>query len=180
MSNHHCIEGHVCSHTSSPLYTQSFDELEFERGIWQAAMDGNINDIEKFIAKGTNVNIQDKSGYTALHYASRNGRTQAVKVLLENNAFVNCTTKSGKETPLHRAAYMGHLDIVKLLYGNGASLNMQNIDGQTCLHKAVQQNCVSVVEYLLACNNDLKFVRDSKDKMALDYSRTIEVESLLS
>lgn len=42
---------------------QTFDELDFERGIWSAALDNNIDAVYKHIRKG-NVNARDRTGYT--------------------------------------------------------------------------------------------------------------------
>ena len=39
-----------CSSTSS-TYAQSLSEIDFERGIWQAALDGDVNRVRKFLDK---------------------------------------------------------------------------------------------------------------------------------
>ena len=39
-----------CSSTSS-TYAQSLSEMDFERGIWQAAPDGDVNSVRKFLDK---------------------------------------------------------------------------------------------------------------------------------
>ena len=54
-----------CSSTSS-TYAQSLSEMDFERGIWQAAPDGDVNRVRKLLDKGTVPNSRDGSGYTAL------------------------------------------------------------------------------------------------------------------
>jgi hypothetical protein len=41
-------------------------ELEFERGIWPAAMDGELSKVEKLIKSGVCTSAVDSSGYTAL------------------------------------------------------------------------------------------------------------------
>ena len=45
------------------LYIQ---EMEFERGIWTAAMDGETEKVKRLIAGGVNPSATDTSGYTAL------------------------------------------------------------------------------------------------------------------
>ena len=40
--------------------------MDFERGIWQAALDGEVNRVRKLLDKGTDPNSRDGSGYTAL------------------------------------------------------------------------------------------------------------------
>ena len=47
--------------------TQTREEMDFERGIWNAALLGNINKVEKMILKdGIDPNMTDNYGYTAL------------------------------------------------------------------------------------------------------------------
>ena len=145
--NHECTSC-SCPPLSTP-YNQSLDELDFERGIWQAAYYGDTSKISSFLNKGTNANIRDASGYTALHYASRNNHLTTVKQLLSAGACVNVLTKCGRDTPLHRAAYMGHEDVVRCLLENGADVMLQNEDGQTALHKAVIGGHVRVVGLLV-------------------------------
>ena len=174
---HTCDGMSPCCQNSS-LFDQTFDELQFERGIWQAAYDGDINKTKQFVSKGVNLNIKDSAGYTALHYAARNGNFAVVKFLLEKGACVNCVTKSGKDTPLHRAAFVGHLDIVKLLIRHGANIYIQNTDGQTCLHRSVQSSdCYDVTEYLLSHKN-LKDIKDTKGKTANDYAGSEKLKKL--
>lgn len=58
------LDKHECFCSLSQNSTsQTIDELDFERGIWTAALYGEINDIHKHIAKG-NINAKDNSGYT--------------------------------------------------------------------------------------------------------------------
>lgn len=92
------------SHASSGV-SQTLDEMEFERGIWYPAQHGEPEEVEKLIHRG--VDIRDKSGYTALHYAARNGHVNVCTLLLEYGADINATTKCGCATALHRAASAG-------------------------------------------------------------------------
>lgn len=57
-------------------------------------------------AKDT-ITAPDNAGYTALHYAARNGHVDICKMLIQYGANINATTKSGKATPLHKAAASG-------------------------------------------------------------------------
>lgn len=40
--------------------------MDFSRGIWSAAMNGEVDRVKKLLSEGTSVNIQDTSGYSAL------------------------------------------------------------------------------------------------------------------
>lgn len=53
------------------------------------------------------VTAPDNAGYTALHYAARNGYVDICKILLEYGADIDALTKSAQATPLHKAAASG-------------------------------------------------------------------------
>ena len=61
------------------------------------------------------------------------------ELLLSLGADPNAATRSGGATALQRAAYTGHVAVVRLLLAAGAAPAQQDGDGQTALHKAVQQ-----------------------------------------
>lgn len=58
-----------------------------------------------------NVDARDPdSGWTALHFASRQGKLATVRVLIENQAFVGARAPGGR-TPLHLAAGWGTYEV---------------------------------------------------------------------
>lgn len=63
--------------------------------------------MRNLLDKGVDPNLEDKNGYTALHYAARAGHIGVCKILLNAGASVNAATRAGKATPLHRAALAG-------------------------------------------------------------------------
>ena len=71
------------------------------------------------LENGADVNAQANSGWTALHYASRDGLTEAVELLLDHGADVTVRNNSGY-APLYYAARRRHVDIVELLRLKGA------------------------------------------------------------
>ncbi|XP_004072588.1 ankyrin repeat domain-containing protein 39 [Oryzias latipes] len=133
---------------SSHSVHQTLDEMDFERGIWSAAVDGDLDRVKSFIDKGTDPNLRDSSGYTALHYSSRNGHLAVCKILLENGACASPQTRGGA-TPLHRAAYCGHLDVVRLILHHGADPGLCDNDGASALHKAAEQGHKEVCQLLV-------------------------------
>ncbi|XP_033933249.1 ankyrin repeat domain-containing protein 39-like isoform X1 [Pseudochaenichthys georgianus] len=154
---------------SSPSVYQTLSEMDFERGIWSAAMDGDLERVKSLTQKGTDSNLRDSTGYTALvsslgiflcaassvlihlkllhnllcvlsqHYASRSGHHAVCKFLLESGACASPQTPGGA-TPLHRSAYCGHLDVVRLLLQHRADPMLCDDDGSSPLHKAAEQS----------------------------------------
>jgi hypothetical protein len=50
---------------------QQMHELDFERGIWGAALQNDRPRVKRLLDNGTHANARDYAGYTALHYAAR-------------------------------------------------------------------------------------------------------------
>jgi len=146
MTNHSDSGG--CCHVSGQSSTrQTLDEIDFERGIWSAACDGDESQVRKLLI-GTDPSARDSAGYTALHYAARAGHTNICKILLKAGAAVNATTGGGT-TALHRAAYKGHKGVVEVLLGAGADPTLQDSDGMNAAHKAAQGGRKDMLEMIL-------------------------------
>lgn len=48
------------------LVYQILDEMEFERGIWLVVVSGDLEEVQRYIGKGENVNRMDFLGYIVL------------------------------------------------------------------------------------------------------------------
>lgn len=148
---------------------QTLSDMDFDRGIWNAAIYNELERVRDFIKKGQAMS-RDDCDYTALHYAARNGNEQICKLLLEEGKVdVNAVTKAGA-TALHRAAMMGHLNIVKMLAEQPRiNLLIQDECGQSALHRAALRDQLEVCRYLLKQQPELKLLKDKKDKIAFEY-----------
>lgn len=155
-----------CSSASTPA-TQSLDELEFERGIWTAAIDNDAAKVRTLIARGHLVD-RDNSGYTALHYAARAGHLEVCRILLEAGIGVNERTHRGGATALHRAAMMGRDQIIKLLLAHKADALLQDSDGKTALHRAAEKGHLESCRILLQAGPAARSLPDSKGHIPVE------------
>ncbi|XP_055593795.1 ankyrin repeat domain-containing protein 39-like [Uranotaenia lowii] len=160
-------QAHQCNCTSTPApATQSLDELEFERGIWTAAIDNDTSKLTTLIGRG-HLNDRDQSGYTALHYAARCGHQEICRRLLDSGIGVDEQTHGGA-TALHRAAMMGHSKIVKLLLERKSNPLLQDSDGKTALHRAVERGHLETCQILLENHRAAATIRDNKGNTPLE------------
>jgi ankyrin repeat protein len=103
------------------IFSLSFaiENIEEEKFL-KAVKKNNVKQVVSFINNGLDVNVIDnKNGWSALHYASEKGYTKMVQILLENGANVDIRNYKG-QTPLHIAAKKGNVEIVKILLSYGA------------------------------------------------------------
>lgn len=74
--------------------------------------------IVRVLAKGTNIEAENKHGRTALHVAAIKGSTGAVSLLLASGANIE---KQGHEgTALQAALANGHFPVASMLVAHGA------------------------------------------------------------
>lgn len=122
--------------------------------------------VQKHIDEGT-INKADSSGYTPLMRASWSGKTETVRVLIDNGADINARDKDG-HTPLLWAVNHGHLDIAKILIDKGADVNAIANDRSTTPYSlAVQTNNTELAKLL-------------KDKGADEKKSSIELLAMKS
>lgn len=97
-----------------------------------AAADGAQCVLSWLIASGMSVEKGDKES-TPLFTAASNGRTDSVKLLLDNGASVDRSCFSGTTPLMGAAASDGHADVIALLLQRGADPNAQDDDGNSAL-----------------------------------------------
>ncbi|KAI5733120.1 hypothetical protein M8J76_007894 [Diaphorina citri] len=168
-----------------------------DQDLLEAARNGNIQVVEKILSqrakrsgplaslrRGPGANVQDSSGYSALHHAALNGHKEIVELLLTNEASTNIVDTKGS-SPLHLAAWTGNVDIVRVLLCHGPSVpnvNLMTKDNETALHCAAQYGHTPVVSQLLEHSCD-PTIRNSRHETALDlaaqYGRLETVDTLV-
>ncbi|XP_065205671.1 ankyrin repeat and SAM domain-containing protein 1A-like isoform X2 [Planococcus citri] len=168
-----------------------------DQELLEAARSGNVPIVEKILSqkakrsgplaslrRGPGANVQDTSGYSALHHAALNGHKKIVELLLTNEASANIVDVKGS-SPLHLAAWSGNVDIVRMLLCHGPSIpnvNLMTKDNETALHCAAQYGHTEVVCLLLEHSCD-PTIKNNKYETALDlaaqYGRLETVDLLV-
>ncbi len=90
-----------------------------------------------FLRFGSPIDEPDIHGWTGLMYATLEGNTDLVNLLLSRGANVNHRGNGG-QTPLMCASAMGYSDLVELLINHGARINFRDCDGKSALIFALE------------------------------------------
>ena len=77
---------------------------------------------------GIDVNVQDKRGFAAIHYAAELEDIRILKALLDNRADVNLTGRDNY-TPIMVAAYNQNIKAVALLLDHDADMKTCSQEG---------------------------------------------------
>ena len=105
-----------------------------ESPLMLAALKGYMEVCRKLIARDADVN---KPGWTPLHYAATSGHVDIMRLLLDNNAYIDAASPNGS-TPLMMAAMYGTTDAVKALLDAGADPSLKNSLGLSAIDFARQ------------------------------------------
>jgi beta-lactamase regulating signal transducer with metallopeptidase domain len=124
-----------------------------DRELVSAAVDGDIAGIDELLRAGANVNCMI-SASSPLIGAAREGRLDAVRLLLERGADPNLLAPFDESALIHAAAE-GHVDIVSLLLDRGASIDHPAKWGDNALHRASANGHLEVVKRLVARGADV-------------------------
>ena len=93
-----------------------------ETPLMLAALSNQLDVAKVLIERGAEVN---RKGWAPLHYAATRGHIAMMRLLLENNAYIDAESPNGT-TPLMMAAYYGTPASVKLLLEEGADPTPRN------------------------------------------------------
>lgn len=104
--------------------------------VFTAAAEGNVAELEKHIAAGTDLNAREQTvGSTPLIMAAVFGHTDAVKLLVEQGVDLDVKNNEGS-TAVMTATFFGHPNTLKVLLEAGADPNIPGGTGATPLEAA--------------------------------------------
>jgi len=136
--------------------TQEKDKPSKNNGpstIFQAAKQGNVEALKKFIKAGTSPDSRRKDMATPLHLAAFNNHTQAIQFLIDHGATVH-SLDNLLRTPLHWAANAGHTNAIELLILHGAPINRLDKLDFSPLHHAANRGRISAIKKLIELGAD--------------------------
>ena len=134
--------------------------------LMMACRSQHVRLVKFLLQQGANVQVKDKDGKTALHFACeltftwKPASCDLLNCLTENGADINALRKDNV-TPLMVASINGNVDQITFLIKRGANVHLQDKKGDTALHHAAHnmKNSSEIVCALTAaeasqmCNN---------------------------
>jgi len=115
-----------------------------ETALMLAANANDLVSANLLIEAGASIN---RPNWTPLHYAASKGHTAMMRLLIDNDAYIDAESPNGT-TPLMMAAYYASHMAVKLMLEEGADPNLQNQDGQTALDMALSKDKKLSAQYI--------------------------------
>lgn len=137
--------------------------------------------VRSLIAEGSDPNIAQADGATALHWAVHRENAELVALLLEAGADINATNRMGA-SPLFIAARSGHTELIEQLLVAGANPNLQLTMGETPLMSAARAGSALGVSLLIEEGADVNVQEASREQSALMWAASqghVEVARVL-
>lgn len=147
-------------------------EMQTDKDLLGAASDADLERVRSILAAGTDPNVTDEEGWTALMWAAQYNETEIGRALIEAGADLNLVEQSNEETALTVALYNGSLDMVELLLEEGANPDLQDSSGWTPLMTAASGGDMESTKLLLEAGaNPLKYDEEgyTAGEYALEY-----------
>ena len=123
-------------------------------GVADAAERRDGVSMRALVEAGTDVNLPQVDGATALHWAVHHDDQSMVEWLIRAGADVSVGTRYGV-TPLALACVNGSAAVIQMLLGAGADPNTAQPEGETALMTAARTGRVDAVRVLLAYGADV-------------------------
>ncbi|MEX0965296.1 MAG: ankyrin repeat domain-containing protein [Pseudohongiellaceae bacterium] len=122
--------------------------------------------VKQLLTDGSDPNVRQNDGSTALHWAIYHESRSATEALIAANADVNAVNRLGASA-LYMAAKSGNAEQISLLLEAGADLSVTLPMGETPLMTASRAGSAEGVRLLLAAGADVNAREESREQTAL-------------
>lgn len=142
--------------------------------LQSAAFEGNVEEIRRHVAHGSNLNEKSPDGSRPLIAAAAFNQLEAVKALVEGGADLNLTNNEGS-TALYGAAFLCRTEVVQVLLDAGADKSIRNNAGSTALEsvegpfedaKPIYDIVEAVLGPLLGLTLDYEHIKTTRPEIA--------------
>lgn len=137
-----------------------------DQTLLAAAEQGATADALAVIAQGTDPDLRDGSGTTAIMYAAYHGDLELVNALIDAGADVTLQNAFGTSA-ITEAAIIGNADILSALIAAGADPNFENPEGETPIMAVARTGHVEAARVLLDAGADINATEDWGGQSAL-------------
>jgi Ankyrin repeats (many copies) len=156
------FEDSFISTTTKPLRTHTLLHI--------AVAKGEIENIEKQVKNGIDLNCLAGDGLAPLHWSIAPETIEPMKKLLELGANPNVITYQGA-TPIMNAVQSNKIDKLQLLVESGGLVNLKDNRGFTALHRAAEMGHIEIVKYLLDKEADRAIEAENNTALSLAQAR---------
>ena len=132
-----------------------------------AALCGSLNLCKILVHRHKfSVDMTDDDGWTAFHFAAKNGSYELIKYFVDMGSNLLLKTNDGKNC-LHIAALYGHLNLCKRLKDEHYfDVYAADNDGWTALHYSTRGGTYSLITYFVDIGTDI-FLKTNDGKYCL-------------
>lgn len=148
--------------------TNTFLETS-EDELLGAALEGDLERVQQLLDSGSDPNVSDEEGWTALMWAAQNNDTAIAEALIEAGADLDIAEVIYEETALTVALYNDSKETVALLLEQGANANLQDSNGWTPLMTAASNGFIEAAQLLLNAGA-ITGITDASERTAADYA----------
>jgi ankyrin repeat protein len=134
--------------------------------VVSAARDADVAEVKKLIAAGSDVNVPESDGSSALLWAAHQSSPEIIALLLKAGANPNAANNFGV-TPLLEASRYGDTATIKALLDGGADVAASAREGETPLMAAARAGSAAAVELLIKHGADVNAVETLQEQTAL-------------
>ena len=140
---------------------------------------GEIDDIEKIIEAGADINGPDHRGMTALMFAALGKNTERMRLLMEYGADIHATRNDGS-TALIDASKSPHgvVDSVALLLEAGADVNIVDRFNRSALFWAARSGDAARINALIEAGAELEIRGPFEETPLMSAARSTKLENI--